>query len=294
MTRGDVSTCRIFLASKIQAMLSANPSISQWLAPSQNSNCAAYTDFGQQLLDLAVLRNGTAGNITPRVLAEHSINRRQHSVETNPNYFSPPFAGFFVNFGAHMLAFTILSNRSAEHPRGYLSPEAFMSLWSYSKDVNGNLVYKYGHERIPDNYYKAATDDQWTVSDFLISSAQRCLTWPTSCQIGGNTGTVNSFAGFSLGDISNGVINSVVDFQDPARLGCFLAQSLQAETPGFLSNVFSGLLLNEVLGLVTSLLNPALALFGACPDLPAGKAVFSPNSVFPGARPQTRGNRNPF
>jgi hypothetical protein len=127
-----------------------------------------------------------------------------------------------------------------------------------------------------------------------VSSVQRCVAWPESCQVGGNTGTVNSFAGVTLGDISAGLVNAVEDLQDPVTLGCFLAQAVQAETPEFLSNVLSGALLSSALGLVTSLLNPALALLGYCPDLPAGKAVFEPNSVFPGARPQRSGKRNPF
>ncbi|EHK98203.1 putative Aromatic peroxygenase [Glarea lozoyensis 74030] len=238
---GDPLTGRFSICAYGHNHIEADASMTRgdWLAPSQNSNCASYPEFGQQLLDLALLRNGPSGNITPRVLAEHALNRRQHSISTNPNYFSAPFAGLFINFGAHMLAYTILANHLAEHPRGYLSPESFMSLWSYSRDADGNLTYTYGHERIPDIYYKAAADDQWTVQDFLVSSAQRCLAWPESCQVGGNTGTVNSFAGVTLGDISGGLVNAVEDFQDPVKLGCFLAQAVKAETPGFLSNVFS-------------------------------------------------------
>jgi hypothetical protein len=63
-----------------------------WLAPEDNSNCRSYPKFMQELFDLADQRDPN-GWITPRVLAEHADNRKKHSIATNPNYFSPPYAG---------------------------------------------------------------------------------------------------------------------------------------------------------------------------------------------------------
>jgi hypothetical protein len=227
------------------------------------------------------------------------VNRRRHSIATNPLYFAPPFAGLVVPTVAGLFTFTILSNHSAEYPRGYLSPSSFETLWGYTRDANNNLVYKYGHERIPDNYYKSAIDDQWTVPDILTGFAQNCLSYPRDCEVGGNLGTVNSFTGVNLGDISSGLISSSADFTNVTRLGCFLSQSLQAEAPTFLSNVFSGVLLTQVLGLITSLLVPTLQKFQAdalitCPGLPKGKGIFDPNSKYPGARHLSQGPRNPY
>lgn len=54
-----------------------------------------------------------------------------------------------------MFAFELLANHSAEEPRGFLTPEVFMSFFSYTRDADGNLQYTYGHERIPDNWYVA-------------------------------------------------------------------------------------------------------------------------------------------
>lgn len=62
-----------------------------FLAPDNNSNCASYPQFFQELLDLAQERTG--GPITAPVLAEHQHNRKLHSIATNPNYFAPAFAG---------------------------------------------------------------------------------------------------------------------------------------------------------------------------------------------------------
>ncbi|KAF7196882.1 Dothistromin biosynthesis peroxidase dotB [Pseudocercospora fuligena] len=263
-----------------------------WLAPSMNSNCASYPVFMQELLDLAKARTG--GNLTPRVMAEHSDNRKKYSIANNPNYFSPPYAGIAFTFGAHMFAFELLANHSATEPRGFLTPEVFMSFFSYTKDASGNLQYKYGHERIPDNWYRRHNDDAWTLNDITISTAQQCASYPSACLVGGNTGEVNSFDGFDLGDISGGFVNSVTDLSDPQRMACFIAQAIRADTPSFLDNVFSGATLSTVLGLVGSQMEPVLKTLGDCPNLPAGKSVFGPDSKYPGARMATSGNRNPF
>lgn len=263
-----------------------------WLAPTQNSNCASYPEFAQELLDLAKARTG--GNITPRVLAEHSHNRKLHSIATNPNYFSPAYAGVAFTFGAHMFAYELLANHSAEYPRGFLTPEVFESFFSYTRDANGKLVYTYGHERIPDNWYRRANDDAWTLADIVFSTAQQCLAYPTNCQVGGNTGTVNSFSGVNAGDITGGLINSFTDLSDPARLGCFISQAIQADVPSFLDKVFTGELLNQVLAAIPGKLLPALAPLGSCPNLPKGKSVTQYAANYPGAKFMSSGPRNPY
>nr|POF15196.1 aromatic peroxygenase [Quercus suber] len=252
-----------------------------WLAPENNSNCKSYPEYAQQLLDLAKARTG--GNITPQVLAEHSYNRKLHSIATNPNYFSPVYAGVAFTFGAHMFAFELLANHSAEEPRGFLTPEVFESFFGYTRDADDKLVFTYGTERIPDNWYRRADDDAWTLADILISTAQQCEAYPTNCQVGGNTGTVNSFSGVDLGDITGGLINSATDLTDPARFGCFLSQAIQADVPSFLDHVFEGALLSQVGALIPKVLLPALDLLGNCPNLPAGKSVFAYGEGFPGA-----------
>jgi hypothetical protein len=254
-----------------------------WLAPTMNSNCRSYPVFAQELLDLAKKRTG--GNITPQVLAEHSYNRKQHSIATNPNYFSPAYGGIAFTFGAHMFAYELLANHSAEEPRGFLTPEVFMQHFGYTRDSAGNLVYNYGHERLPENWYKRAADDPWTLSDILISTSQQCLSYPSNCAVGGNTGTVNSFDGFNLGDLSGGLVNSATDLSDPQRMGCFLSQAIQADVPSFLDNVFNGAALATVQKMVGTTLIPTLAsTLGPCPNLPPGKSVQQYGATYPGAQ----------
>lgn len=73
-----------------------------------------------------------------------------------------------------------------------------------------------------------------------------------------SAGTVNSFAGVQVGDLSGGLFGAEA-LTDPAKLGsslflcpsdrtadlsllpgCFLSQNIQAEAPSFLSNVLQG------------------------------------------------------
>lgn len=136
-----------------------------------NSNCRSYPQFTQELFDLADQRAN--GMITPRVLAEHSSNRKKHSIATNPNYYSPPYAGVAFTFGAHMFAFQLIANHSAEEPRGFLTKEVFMDFFGYTRDAQGALVFNRGSERIPANWYKRSPADAWTLSDITTSTAQQ-------------------------------------------------------------------------------------------------------------------------
>lgn len=253
-----------------------------------NSNCQSYPVFFQQLLDLATLRNG--GNINAPVLAEHQHNRKLYSIANNPNYFSPAFAGVAFTPAAHTFVFELMANHSAENPRGLLTPSVLESFFSYTRDTHGALHYKYGYERIPDNWYKRAADDAWTMTDIVVAIGQQCQAFPSTCKVGGNTNGVNTFTGVDLGDISGGFFHAA-DFADPAKLGCFISQNIQSEAPASLSAVFTGAALLEALALVPTRLLPALAPLGGCAGLPKGKTVGEYGNGFPGGKIQNGGPR---
>ena len=118
------------------------------------------------------------------------------------------------------------------------------------------------------------------------------MSWPSSCIVGGNTGTANSFQGVNPGDISGGLINNFDDLQNPERLMCFINQAIIADTPSSLSNVLEGTLLTTALGMIDTKLKPALALWASCPNLPAGRALHEYDGKFPGAEGPTSGPRS--
>ncbi|KAF7974264.1 hypothetical protein HWV62_13050 [Athelia sp. TMB] len=269
-------------------------------APDMNSNCASYPVFFQELLDLACETNGC--NFNMATMAQHQNNRKLYSIANNPTYFSPAFAGVAFTPAAHHFVYALMANHSAEYPQGILTPEVLMSFFSYEYEADGKtLNYTYGYERIPNNWYKRSPADPWTLVDILTAVAQQCLAYPNTCEVGGNTGTVNSFAGIDVGDLTGGAFNSSV-YTNPAQLGCFLSQNIQAEAPSFLSNVLQGPLLTQVLGLVTSSLVPSLVKgFGACDgiDVKGGnkanttgyKTLQDYAAKFPGAAVAYKGSR---
>lgn len=157
----------------------------------------------------------------------------------------------------------------------------------------------HSHETLPNtdtghSWYKRADDDMWTLNDIVISTAQQCASYPSACKVGGNTGTTNSFTGFDLGNLSGGFVNTVADLSDPAKMGCFISQAIQADVPGFLDNVFEGGALVLAKSQIATTLVPALAGLGSCQNTPKGKSIFAYGAQFPGAQFAQNGNRAPY
>ena len=158
----------------------------------------------------------------------YSFRRRKlHSIKTNPNYFSPPFAGVAFTPAAHHFVYALMANHSAERPEGILTPADLMTFFSYTRSPSGALIYTPGHEKIPEDWYKRAVTDPWTLGDIVAAVAQQCSAFPSTCAVGGNTGTVNSFAGIDPGDVSGGLFNAQA-YRDPYKLGCFISFTIQS------------------------------------------------------------------
>ena len=137
----------------------------------------------------------------------------QQSVSQNP-YFFRTFAGFIVPPVAHAFIFRMFANKSAAYPEGFLDRNTLKSFYAMTGSDNSNLIYTPGAERIPENWYKRAPDDLYespfAAADILALIQQH----PELAALGGNTGTVNSFTGLS---VTNLTVSIMIFTQDGSR-----------------------------------------------------------------------------
>jgi hypothetical protein len=111
------------------------------------------------------------------------------------------------------------------------------------------------------------------------------LKYPELGSIGGNTGTVNSFTGVDVSDLTGGVLNAGT-LLEGNNLLCFVFEVVKTVAPNSLSTLFS--VLSVPLKLVTDTIDIAL-LDITCPafaDLTVGGQSFQDGiqSMFPGAK----------
>ena len=130
------------------------------------------------------------------------------------------------------------------------------SFWAVYEDSQGNLEYKRGWERIPDNWYRIAGDYG------LVALNLDLLAWvarhPQLASIGGNLGEVDSFAGVDLSDLTGGVLNAGA-LLEGNNLLCFALEVVKTFAPNSLSSLFKTL--EAPLQLVNdALLDPLLDL----------------------------------
>lgn len=188
--------------------------------------------------------------------------RFNDSLYGNPDFFFSPFGGILVapagfNFPARMM-----SNKSEEFPEGWLSRDNFKSFFSLRGEA-GSLQYTEGHEQIPDNWYKRAIGDEYTIAGFLADVINYAEKDPRLLDIGGNIGAPDTFSPVDIASLTKGVFN-LPDLLKGDNLECFVLQIAQAAVPDF---VGGGI---DTSGPVFSLFSNTIAtqLAGAgCPQL---------------------------
>ncbi|TGO28895.1 hypothetical protein BPAE_0021g00180 [Botrytis paeoniae] len=162
-------------------------------------------------------------------LLDFRIDRFNNSITTNPYFFSSPFAGVLVSPAGYNFPVRMMSNKSAEFPEGSLTKKDLMSFFAIT-GKSGNFQYKVGNERIPDNWYKRAIGDEYTIAGFLADVVDYALQYPPLLDIGGNMGTPNTFAPVNLGSLTKGVFQSG-SLLEGNNLECFVFQVSQAALP---------------------------------------------------------------
>ena len=208
-----------------------------------------------------------------------SIQHRKYTFDqsesTNPYFFYAPFAGIAVANAAHTFirkssldptplcnrsdqyVAALFSNHSEEYPNGILDKETLKSFFAITEAEDGTLTYTPGHERIPDNWYRRPLGEvnEYTPESFAEDLVKIAAVAPEAVSVGGNTGTVNSFAGVDLGDITGGVYHTS-DLLNPTKFVCYFYQLTLALVPDFLRSEALGDALGGALDLLHSEIDP--------------------------------------
>jgi len=155
-----------------------------------------------------------------------------------------------------------MGNKSAEHPEGILNQDVLKSFFAITGDES-NFVHNPGQERIPENWYKRAIGDEYTIPYFNTDLLSFASQYPEILSVGGNTGTTNSFTGVNIGDLTGGVFNTQT-LLEGNNLQCFAYQALQQGSPDILRGLFSDI--TKPLGMLNDQINSIVGGL-SCPQL---------------------------
>lgn len=230
----------------------------------------------EYLQDLLGLSNGVDDYTKSEIWTEHRINRFDHSIKNNPYFFFGPVSGILVSEAGIILMRELFANHSSTGPA--LPRSVLLSFLGVSESPQGVLTVNVGHERIPDNWYRRPLGSPYLAIEFLTAVAEIISKYPRAGNIGGNTGTVNSFVGLDLGDLTGGVFHAG-DLADPAKLSCFLYRVSQILAPQVLRTLFTNIVAAS--GFFDNWVSMFVGL--NCPALSAiDQTMFA---QFPGAKP---------
>nr|XP_018912976.1 PREDICTED: aromatic peroxygenase-like [Bemisia tabaci] len=188
----------------------------------------AYRLQMSQFKDLLAMRN-ESGNYNLETMGAFLGKRFFQCINENPYFFHGPVSGLLVGNGAYTFVYRFMGNKSAEYPDGFLDRRVLKSMYAVTGEGD-NLIYLPGHERIPENWYKRAIGDEYGLAYFLTDLTKVLIKYPHTISMGGNTGTVNSFFGIELHNLTNGVFNGATLLQGN-NLACFIYQALQNALP---------------------------------------------------------------
>ncbi|MCJ1429149.1 hypothetical protein MMC29_007062 [Sticta canariensis] len=232
--------------------------------------------FFQGLYDLP--GNVANPNYDLNLLGEYAVTRYKESVAQNPYYFRG-FFGLTIPPGTHAFIVRMFANHSAANPDGFLGRDTLKSFYAMS-GPDDKLVYSPGNERIPENWYTRAADNLYTVPLVDMDLSNLFEQHPELVAFGGNTGTVNSFAGLNIADLTGGAYNAETLLQGN-NLACFLFQSIAVAAPDLIrqTGVIADVL--SAVNKINSVVAQAISGLG-CPQLSQYDYDSSQLSKYPG------------
>lgn len=215
-----------------------------YYAPGANrDNVNLYMPYFQQLLDLGD-NDSTPGKDVYDfdVMMQHKSNRWNESVSTNPQFFYTLFGGTLVTLGADRFVTEFAANNTADADgfnRIYLDERNLLAFYGVERNQHGALEYRAGHERLLPTWKRRPLGSTFGIDDIIVTVYEAALRNPHLLSAGGNTGTVNSYAGLDAGDLTGGVYREVDLLKDPANLACYIYQmSIEEVIPTQLNVVY--------------------------------------------------------
>ncbi|KAF2821658.1 Cloroperoxidase [Ophiobolus disseminans] len=216
------------------------------------NNWMTVTKQFQELVDYS-----PGGQVTLESLTNFRSHRFDTQVANNPYFFNGPFSGVLVQPAAYTFIYRFMANHSAENPAGTLSYETLQS-WFGVQGSNKNYNAVQGTERIPDNWYRRALEYPYDTPYFLADAVAAAGLHPKFLNIGGNTGTTNSFTPVDVTDLTGGVFKTGTLLQGN-NFACFAYQLAAQAKPDILGGLLSAV--TDAVGKVLSGLS--------CPQLKA-------------------------
>ncbi|KAH7336707.1 Chloroperoxidase [Rhexocercosporidium sp. MPI-PUGE-AT-0058] len=213
-----------------------------------------------QFMEWYNMSTDPVGNYSMDLASERAMIRFEQTVAENPYFYYGPYTGMLARNAGFIFAGRLFANYSPEYPEGLLTKKIVKSFFGISGD-EGNFTYNYGWERIPQNWYRIPAD--YGLVGLNLDVISFVLKYPQLGSVGGNTGTVNSFTGLDLGNITGGVYNTGTLLENN-NLICFAFEVVKLLSPNSLSTLFS--VIEVPLKMVTDTLGSTL-LNLSCPEL---------------------------
>ncbi|KAL4899079.1 hypothetical protein BDW74DRAFT_184083 [Aspergillus multicolor] len=222
------------------------------------------------------------GTFSMDMMADRAAKRFQESKASNPDFFYGPVTGLFARNAGYAFNVRLLGNYSVEEGEQVLTKEIARSFYGMTGTDEDGLTYTKGHERIPEGWHRRPVD--YGMLDLNVDLLGWAMKYPELASIGGNTGTVNSFTGIDVSDLTGGVLNATT-LLEGNNLLCFVFQALKLLSPNALGGIYKTLAVP--LDLITKALAAPLVDL-ACPafeDLQVGgePAWEALEELFPGA-----------
>ncbi|KAF2173462.1 hypothetical protein M409DRAFT_15744 [Zasmidium cellare ATCC 36951] len=207
------------------------------------------------------------GRYTLDSFAQNFAKKSDESVATNPYFFAAPFSTTLVSPAAYNFVINFMSNHTAEEPNGYFDGEQFKTFFAIEGDSPADFKWLPGQEKIPDNWYRRTSTNQYNAANVFTDLIPSFLAYPSSFKLGGNTNGVNTYAGISLADFTGGAYNLTTLLDPKGTQGaCFLAQVAQAGIPDFANLPLQQI--TPVTDLINNFLTP-IAGDLSCPEVGA-------------------------